>query len=103
MRVLGGFQQLETLSIPSSEVSDKGVTNLLNLKRLRCLKLYGLDVTSEGVKKITSLPSLQELILYDCNIAESELEEAVQGRPALKANIYYVQRTPPTPKVSDME
>ena len=44
LQVVGGLRQLETLCLPSSGVTDKGAANLLNLERLRCLKLYSLGV-----------------------------------------------------------
>ena len=61
---IGSFPNLLALSLLETRISDKGVSELRNLKKLKVLTLSGCrNVTDKGIEALSGLSDLQELNL----------------------------------------
>lgn len=65
LKLLRAFPDLEALAIESDAITDKGLAEVVRLRRLRALNLIDARISDRGVATLTELPNLRELELLD--------------------------------------
>ncbi len=74
LELLRGLDQLQTLDVENSKVSDKGLRHLAELIELRSLDLHGTQITDEGLKHLNKLKNLQILDLSGTQVSDNGVE-----------------------------
>lgn len=84
-RVLDGLDQLTALWLGGTNVTDAGVTTLLNHPTLTVLDLSSTKVTDACVATVTQLPNLQALYLQETAITDQGVQQlsAIPGLNSL--------------------
>jgi len=82
-------EQVYSLNLAKSQISDQGLAVLSQLKNLSQLHLENTPVTDSGLEHLSGLTRLQYLNLYGTEITDAGLE-ALQGLKHLK-NLYLWQ------------
>ena len=77
------FQQLKTLNLKSSYVSEAGLEHLKELTQLQSLDLSITKVTDAGLESLRGLTQLQNLDLYFTKVTDAGLEH-IKGLNQLK-------------------
>ena len=73
-------QNLSTLSLSHTKVTDTGMRGLRRLKSLCFLRLDGLPISDVGMKEVGRLGSLRNLSLYRCRVGDQGLAELEELR-----------------------
>ena len=66
--------------LPYTDVTDKGVARLGQIKSLECVFLYHTNVTDVGLAPITELPKLRELVISETGVTPRTIERLVDCR-----------------------
>ncbi len=72
---LKGLNDLETLILSSTFVSDDDLSHILKLKKLKHLNLDSTSVTFQGLKRLEELPELKILTINNANISRREVQQ----------------------------
>ena len=71
-QTIGSFPNLLALSLLETRISDKGVSELRNLKKLKVLTLSGCrNVTDKGIEALSGLTELQDLNLDHTSVTRA--------------------------------
>ena len=74
MRHLLGLERLESLALPGTQVSDRGLEALCELKHLKVIDLDSGRITDEGVRQLAKWKSLEIVKAWGANITDAGVE-----------------------------
>jgi hypothetical protein len=87
--MLGGFRDLESLSLTYAGVDDAELMKFAPLTKLQALYLSGNPISSASVGVIESMPALQELYVRWTRLTAEDIRRLQKALPACR--IYYHQ------------
>lgn len=73
------------LSLENARITDRGISILPSLKRLRCIDLDSTDITDQAMKVICKMSSLEEMWIEDTKITDDGFKML-----ALLSNLNYI-------------
>ena len=108
VKIINQFTNLEKLLLNNSLISNSGVQQLTNLKKLQSLSLAGMKIDGNATKYFSQLDSLKEVFIWNTNIVSAERETIQEQFPQIRFNTGYIPDekeilvlTPPTVKNED--
>lgn len=78
------FPNLEKLILNQTDITDKGITSLKKLNKIRILSLSGTEISIKSVPVLATIKSLEEVYLWHTNITEAEYQEIVKKYKNIK-------------------
>ncbi len=78
LQALARLPRLELLRLGQTDISSRGLTHLVSLKRLRRLSLLGTPITDQGLQQLGKISTLQELVLRQTPITDRGVAHLVQ-------------------------
>ncbi len=87
--VLTNLKNLGRLQLENSAVTDAGLTHIAELERLEYLNLYGTGITDAGIAQLKGLKHLEKLFLWKTNVSYDAAMELEKQIPGLKVNLGY--------------
>ena len=75
LKAISSLKKLEKLSLNGLEISDKGVSLLVNHESLSSVDLSGTQVTDAGVKNLCSIKRLESAYLNSTTVSNKCLDD----------------------------
>jgi Leucine rich repeat len=72
---------LTKLELAHTNITDKGLSYLKDLKELRSLNLVGTKITTAGIIQLKDLKNLRSLFLFQTNINKDDWSEIKKAFP----------------------
>ena len=73
LAVIKQFINLEKLNLNYTDVTDKGMTDLTGLKKLKEVSLSGTSIVYPGLEKIIRLPELTSVFIWSVNVDSAQV------------------------------
>lgn len=70
LRLISSFSELTDLSLESTNVGDRGVAHLAELRRLEWLNLYRTKITDAALETLSGIPSLTHLPIGETAVTD---------------------------------
>ena len=80
--MIAGLQELESLNLAGTKISDAGLVKLGKLSKLRELNLSNTQISKRGLESLVALPNLEKLYLY--KTPKLDAQEVLAKFPKLK-------------------
>lgn len=80
IKILENAANLETIKLSGTEISDQSIPILVSILNLKSLNLYDTAVTNEGVSELSVMPNLRRIYLWQTQVDE-------QGAETLRAQM----------------
>ena len=87
MAVLGQLKNLSRLHLENSTVTDAGLAHIASLERLQYLNVYGTAVTDAGMAHLEGLNHLRKLYLWKTKVSYDVATALEKKIPGLEVNI----------------
>lgn len=81
LKLLSGFQNLETLNLNFTNLSGSGLANLKPCNKLKSISLAGTKVTTETIKPLLDLPELKKLYIWNTGIDTTQQKQLEKDYP----------------------
>ncbi len=69
LKVLGGYRNLQNITLSNSKVTDAGIRHLKNVPNLTTINLSGCHITDNCIRDLIHIPKLQALFIDDTDIS----------------------------------
>ncbi len=89
LEVLTNLKNLGRLHLENSTVTDAGLSHIAKLERLEYLNLYGTGITDAGIAQLKGLKHLENLYLWKTNVSYDAAMELEKQIPGLKVDLGY--------------
>ena len=89
LAVLAHLKNLGRLHLENSTVTDAGLTHIAKLERLEYLNLYGTGITDAGIAQLKGLKHLENLYLWKTDVSYDAAMELEKQIPGLKVDLGY--------------
>ncbi len=86
MSNISNLKNVVKLGLEHTNITDAGLKGIKNLKYLEYLNLYGTKVTDEGLKELASLKNLQNLYVWQTGVTEKGVLELKKKLPKLEVD-----------------
>ena len=90
MKTINQFSNLEKLILNNSLITNKGLTEIKNLKNLRSLSLAGTNVDKNVVPAFAALDSLKEVFIWNTKISHTDAEGLQKQGKKIVFNTGYI-------------
>ena len=89
LAVLAKLKNLGRLHLENSTVTDAGLIHIAELEQLEYLNLYGTGITDTGIAQLKGLKHLENLYLWKTNVSYDAAMELEKQIPGIKVDLGY--------------
>jgi hypothetical protein len=97
LKAVENLKNLRRLHLENTKITDAGLTHLKNLTNLEYLNLYGTQVTDSGVSELEGLKNLRALYLWQTKVTPDGVEKLKKALPQCQVNIGWEEPTKAEP------
>ena len=87
LKAVENLKNLRRLHLENTKITDAGLTHLKNLTNLEYLNLYGTQVTDSGLSELEGLKNLRALYLWQTKVTPDGVEKLKKALPQCQVNI----------------
>lgn len=87
LKAIENFKNLRRLHLENTKITDAGLTHLKNLTNLEYLNLYGTQVTDSGLSELEGLKNLRSVYLWQTKVTPDGAEKLKKALPQCQVNI----------------
>jgi mono/diheme cytochrome c family protein len=87
MAILGTLKNLSSLHLENSQATDAGLAHVTSLERLQYLNVYGTAVTDAGMASLEGLKHLRKLYLWKTTVSYDVAMALEKKIPGLQVNL----------------
>ena len=80
-------QQLKSLYLDDTNITDKGISYLKEMKQIHFLRLDGTRITDKSVPVLSSMKNLEEIIICNTDISKKGSDELLRLLPKCKITV----------------
>ena len=81
LKEVAELKQLEWLFLGYTQITDAGLKEVAKLQHLKTLVLPGTEITDAGLKEVAKLQKLTELYLNGTKVTKSQIDELEKALP----------------------
>ncbi|MCC6793724.1 MAG: DUF1553 domain-containing protein [Candidatus Hydrogenedentes bacterium] len=93
---VANLKKITRLHLERTEVTDAGIANLAGLENLQYLNVYGTKVSDASIDALQKMASLKKLYVWNSQITKEGADKLKDARPDLYVNIG-IEQAPPAP------
>jgi mono/diheme cytochrome c family protein len=94
---LGGLTNLRKLHLEKTGITDAGLAHLKGLANLEYLNLYGTQVTDAGLANLEGLKNLRSLYVWQSKVTDGGVDKLKKAIPEARIDNGFKEPPPPTP------